>query len=105
MEVHRTVTRDTMEINAAADEVFSYLSVLRLGGVKVTETVKEYRMVVFTTGLSLFSFGESLEVTVQPKDKGSLVIFRSQGKVPWNITDDPKGVVQRIQDALIANFR
>ena len=88
------VTRDTKLIDATPDEVFSFLSGLRLDRVKVSKTVKEYRMIVFTTGLSLLSFGESLEVTVQPKDKGSLVVFRSQGKVPWNITADPKGVVR-----------
>ncbi|MEM0136420.1 MAG: hypothetical protein QXU18_14535 [Thermoplasmatales archaeon] len=105
MGMIRTTTRDTMLIDASPDAVFSFLGGLRLDGVKVSKTVKEYRMVVFTTGMSLFSFGESLEVTVQPKDKGSLVVFRAQGKVPWNITANPKRIGQRIQDALSANFR
>ncbi len=105
MEVLRTVIRDTMMIKASPDEVFSFLSGLRLDGAKVSKTIKEYRMVVFTTGLSLFSFGENLEVTVQPRDSDTLVVFRSQGKVTWNITADPRGIVQRIQDSLNAKFQ
>lgn len=98
------VTRDIIVINAAPDEVFSYLSSLSLDGIKISKKVKEYRMVIFTTGLSLFSFGESLEVIVQSEGVNSLVVFRAQGKVPWNITTDPRNIVQRVRDSLKEKF-
>ncbi len=98
------VVRESVEIKASPEEVYSFLASLNLSGLKVSRKIPEMKTVVITSGLSFFSWGESIEVFVQSSQSGSLVILRAQGKFQLNITADPKALSQRVKDALKGRF-
>jgi hypothetical protein len=98
------VVRESVEIRASPEEVYSFLASLDLSGLKVSRKIPEMKTVVISSGLSLFSWGESIEASVQSSQFGSLVILRAQGKFQLNITADPKGLSQRVKDALKGRF-
>ena len=98
------VIRESVEIKASPEEVYSFLVGLSLNGLKVSRKIPEMKTVIISSGLSLFSWGESIEVSVQSSQTGSLVILRAQGKFQLNITADPKALSQRVKDALKGRF-
>ena len=49
--------------------------------------------IIMSTPPSLFSYGENVEVIVQPKDEGTLVYIKSKPKVFFNISAG--GAVER----------
>ncbi|AKA48292.1 hypothetical protein IX51_03340 [uncultured archaeon] len=98
------VVRESVEIKAPPEEVYSFLASLSLNGLKVSRKIPEMKTVIISSGLSLFSWGESIEASVQSSQAGSLVILRAQGKSQLNITADPKALSQRVKDALKGRF-
>lgn len=48
------------------------------------------RRIILKTGMSLFSYGEIIEVIVNPQNNGSLVYISSKPKAWFNITADKK---------------
>ena len=98
------VVRESVEIKASPEEVYSFLANLNLSGLKVTRKIPETKTVVISSGVSLFSWGESIEVSLQSSQSGSLAVLRAQGKIQLNITADPKALSQRIKDALKGRF-
>ena len=98
------VVRESVEIKALPEEVYSFLADLSLNGLKVSRRIPEMKIVIISSGLSLFSWGESIEASVQSSQTGSLVILRAQGKFQLNVTADPKALTQRVKDALKGRF-
>ena len=98
------VVREFIEINASPDEVYGFLANLNLNGLKVSRKFASIRTIVISSGLSLFSWGENIEISVQSSQSGSLVILKGQGKIQFNITSNPKALSQRIKDVLRGRF-
>ncbi len=98
------VVRESLEIKASPEEVYSFLENLTLNGLKVSRKIPEIKTVIISSGLSLFSWGESIEISVQASQAGTLVLLRAQPKFQLNITADPKALSQRVKDALKGRF-
>jgi hypothetical protein len=98
------IARDYLDVRADPNVVFSYLANINEKGLKVTNKNPVSRQVFFSTGVSLFSWGESIEITVQQIEGGSRVLFRGQGKLPFNITANPKGPIGLIVNKLRTQF-
>jgi hypothetical protein len=98
------VVRESVEVKAAPEEVYSFLAALNLNGLKVSRRIPEMKTVIISSGLSLISWGESVEASVQPSQTGSLVILRARAKFQLNITADPKALTRRVKDALKWRF-
>jgi len=98
------VVMESVEIKAAPEEVYNFLATLSLNGLKVSHKIPEMKTVIISSGLSPFSWGETIEASVQPSQTGSLVILRAQAKFQLNITADPKALTQRVKDALKERF-
>lgn len=96
--------RESVEIKAPPEEVYSFLASLSFSGLKVSRKIPEMKTVIISSGLSLFSWGESIEAAVQASQTESLVVLRAQGKFQLNITADPKSLSQRVKDALKGRF-
>ena len=60
--------------------------------------------VVFRTGMSAFSWGEQVEVTVVAQPKGSRLILRGTREFALNLTSNPRTPVDRIQSVLDKKF-
>ena len=50
--------------------------------------------------MSLFSFGEKLEIIVGTENLETVVYVKSNAIVPWNLSADTKGKVERIFEEL-----
>jgi hypothetical protein len=89
---------------ASAREVLGFL--LSGAGLpfRVARTGPITSTVVLRSGISGWSFGESIEVSVLAQGTGSVLLVRASRVVPWNITADPRKVVDRILDAVSARF-
>jgi len=98
------VVRESVEVKAAPEEVYNFLANLSLNGLKVQRKIPEMKTIIISSGLSPFSWGETIEATVQPSQTGSLVILRAQAKFQLNITANPKALIQRVKDALKGRF-
>ena len=98
------VVMESVEIKAAPEEVYNFLATLSLNGLKVSHKIPEMKTVTISSEVSLFSWGETIEASVQPSQTGSLVILRAQAKFQLNITADPKALTQRVKDALKERF-
>lgn len=67
--------------------------------------VEEYvRTVEVSSGMSLFSFGENLEIIVSNHDNGSIVRVKAKSKVRWNITSDIEEKANQIFELLDEQF-
>ncbi|OWP57519.1 MAG: hypothetical protein B2I17_00020 [Thermoplasmatales archaeon B_DKE] len=98
------VVRDSLEIKAPPEEVYSFLVSLSLNRLKVSRKIPEIKTVIFSSGMSLFSWGESVEASVQASQTGSLVVLRAQAKFQLNITAHPESLSRRVKDALKGEF-
>ncbi|MCL4447755.1 MAG: hypothetical protein M1163_05130 [Candidatus Thermoplasmatota archaeon] len=103
-----------VDLNANPDEVFSLLtgifergyllSSLIGGDVKVMFKDSALREITFSTGFSISSWGEDVEVKVEEIPEGSRVIFSGRTKFPFKITGDPERPIDVIIDKLKKNF-
>lgn len=78
----------------------SLLSIISKSGFKINKVEKEIKRIDVSTGASLFSFGEKLEIIVSTEGSQSLVYVKSEAVVPWNISADAKGKLKYIFDEL-----
>ena len=70
-----------------ADSMFEKLKKLsETLGFQVDKIDETNRRLMLSTGLSLFSYGETVEVIVNQEKEGSRVYVRSEPKVWFNIT-------------------
>ena len=96
--------RAELRCNAPADQVLDFLA----GGAGLPYRVQRARgspsTLVFRTGMSAFSWGERVEVTVVGQGKGSTVIFHGSRVYTLNVTSNPRTVVEKILVALQAKF-
>ena len=98
------ISRDYLDVKSDPDIVFSFLANLSDQGLKIKSKDFTSRQILFSTGMSLFSWGENIEVTVQKTTGGSRVLFRGQGKFQLNITANPKGTIGQIVSRLRERF-
>lgn len=98
------ISRDYLDVKADPDVVFSFLVNLSGQGLKITKKDPLSRQIFFSTGMSLFSWGESVEVTIQHATGGARILFRGQGKFQLNITANPKGPIGQIASKLKESF-
>jgi len=98
------VVMESVEVKAAPEEVYNFLATLSLNELKVSRKIPEMKTIIISSGLKPFSWGETIEASVQPSQTGSLVILRAQAKFQLNITANPKALIQRMKDALKGRF-
>lgn len=98
------IARDYLDLKSDPDIVFSFLANLSDQGLRIKSKDPTSRQIFFSTGMSLFSWGESIEVTIQQTSGGSRVLFRGQGKFQLNVTTDPKGRIGQIVSKLKERF-
>ena len=98
------ISRDYLDVKADPDVVFLFLANISEQGLGIKNKDPISRQVFFTTGMSLFSWGESVEVTVQQGNEGSRILFRGQGRFQLNITASPKGPIGQIVAKLKERF-
>jgi len=85
-----------------ADVIFEKLKrVSKKAGFEIDRIDEPNRRLNLSTGLSLLSYGENVEVIVnREKEGGSKVYVSSSPKVFFNITANTKRNVQRVFEAL-----
>ncbi|MEP0825800.1 MAG: hypothetical protein HRF40_09960 [Nitrososphaera sp.] len=88
---------DSREYAVSPDRLFEILQEsLPHAGFKIRKIEKEIRRIELSTGMSLFSFGESLEVIVSANGTGSVLYVKSKAKIAWNISADTQGKVDTL---------
>ena len=88
---------DSREYSVSPDILFQILQkAAPQAGFKIKKTEEQIRRVELSTGVSLFSFGESLEVIVGSNGSGSILYIKSKAKIAWNISADIRGKVDTL---------
>jgi len=82
------------------DEVFKVLLSILNENYNIKKVEESVRTVEASSGMSLFSYGESFEIIVASHDNGSIVRIKTKSKVKWNITSDVEGKTQHILELL-----
>lgn len=91
---------ESKTFSSTPDELFPELLKLVQQKFKIKSTEKHIRTVEISTGMSLFSFGESFVIIVSDYKNGSIVRIKGKSKIKWNITNDVKGKIVEIFDLL-----
>jgi len=95
------MSEETRKYSDDADVIFEKLKTLsRRAGFQVDRIDETNRRLNLSTGMSLLSYGENVEVIVNREKDGSKVFVSSKPKVFFNITANPKRNVQRVFEAL-----
>ena len=96
------MSEETRKYSEDADVIFEKLKKLsRKSGFHIDRIDETNRRLNLSTGLSLLSYGENVEVIVnRERDGGSKVFVSSRPKMFFNITANTKRNVQRIFEAL-----
>ena len=96
------MSEETRKYSEDADVIFEKLKKLsRKSGFHIDRIDETNRRLNLSTGLSLLSYGENVEVIVnRERDGGSKVFVSSKPKMFFNITANTKRNVQRIFEAL-----
>ncbi len=89
----------------SAAEVFTVLKrVCKDRPFRIERIDEKLRRIRLTTGMSLLSWGESLDVIVYPQPEGCLVHVEGGAKLPINVTANPdrhiEEIFQRLKRAL-----
>ena len=93
-------SRETLEIECSSDSVFSWLKTLSLPHMKVSKVDEKNRLVVINTSMSLFSWGERVEIIVIPNEHRCSVSFRSSTRHPINPAADTNTPIRDIIEFL-----
>ena len=96
--------RDYLDVKSDPDTVFSFLADLSDPTFKIKSKDPSSRQIFFSTGVSLFSWGENIEVTVLRITGGSRVLVRGQGKFQLNLTANPRDPIDQIVSKLKERF-
>ena len=96
------MSEEARKYSEDADIIFEKLKKLsREAGFQTDRIDETNRRLFLSTGLSLLSYGENVEVIVnREREGGSKVFVSSKPKVFFNITANTKRNVQRIFEAL-----
>ncbi len=97
-----TVTR--REYAHDAELVFAILLPILSKLYDIKNIHKKIKCVEVSSGASLFSFGETFEVSVAANDGGSVVRVRAKSKVRWNVTSNVEGKAEELLDLLGKNL-
>lgn len=101
------MVEEVRKYSASADYVFDKLKQLSgKSGFQVDRIDETNRRLMLSTGLSLLSYGETIEVIVNPENSGSRVYVSSKPKVWFNITAEgsTRRNVQRVFEILDKNL-
>ena len=82
------------------DTTFDILQDVIHESYRVKRIDNRVRTIEFSSGMSLFSFGENFEAIVAGQGKGSMVKLRAKSKIKWNVTANNKNIVARIFESL-----
>lgn len=82
------------------DELFYQLIELLKEKFEIERIEESICSVEISTGMSLFSFGESFEIVVSNFEQGSVVRIKGKSKIKWNITNDAKEKISEIFELL-----
>jgi len=96
------MSEETRKYSKDADVLFEKLKKLsRKAGFQIDRIDETNKRLNLSTGMSLLSYGENVEVIVnRERDGGSKVFVSSKPKVFFNITANPKRNVQKVFEAL-----
>lgn len=96
------MSEETREYSEDADVIFKKLKKLsRKAGFQIDRIDETNRRLNLSTGLSLLSYGENVEVIVNREMDGSSKVFvSSKPKMFFNITANTRRNVQRIFEVL-----
>lgn len=85
-----------------ADRIFAKaIKTCKALGLTINSADPEVRRIVADSGPSLLSYGEKVEIIVSPKrDGGSTILVSAHPKVWFNITSNPKGLMEAILSQL-----
>ena len=95
------MSEETRKYSEDADVIFEKLKKLsRRAGFQIDRIDETNRRLKLSTGMSLLSYGENVEVIVNREKGGSKAFVSSKPKVFFNITANPKRNVQKVFEAL-----
>lgn len=81
---------ETRKYSEDADVIFEKLKkLIRKSGFQMDKVDETNRRLILSTGVSLLSYGESVEVIVNREKDGSVVYVNSKPKAWFNITAQP----------------
>ena len=86
------------------DKVFQILSNVLSDSYDIKRIDSEIRTMEVSSGMSLFSFGETFEIIVVSQDAGSIVSVKTKSKVKWNVTSSVKNRAEQIFELLEKNL-
>jgi hypothetical protein len=88
----------TEEFSLNADKLLQAVTqVCSNSGYSVIKIDKTVRRLKVSTGLSLFSYGEELEVIISPKNENRSVLYIEAKPRAWfNVTSDPSGAATNL---------
>ena len=86
------------------DKVFQILSNVLSDSYDIKRIDSEIRTMEVSSGMSLFSFGETFEIIVVSQDAGSIVSVKTKSKVKWNVTSNVKNRAEQIFELLEKNL-
>lgn len=99
------MSEETRKYSEDADVIFKKLKrISREAGFQIDRIDETNRRLFLSTGLSLFSYGENVEIIVSREREGSKVFVSSKPKVFFNITANTRRNVQRVFEALEKEF-
>ena len=82
------------------DRLFPELLKLVKTKFKIKKIEDEHRLVEISSGMSLFSFGESFEIIVSDHDQGSIVRVKGESNLKWNVSSNVKEKISEIFELL-----
>lgn len=98
------IARSEFTSKADAVDVYRYLLSGAGLGYQVSPARGSPDTLVFSTGMSAFSWGERIEVSVVSQSKGCKILFRGSRVLIVNLTSNPRTPVEKIAVALAAKF-
>ena len=97
-----TIAKRSYDVNP--DKVFQILLTVLSESHSVKRIDNEIRTMEISSGMSLFSFGETFEIIVASQDPGSVVNVKTKSKVKWNVTSNVKDKAEQIFELLDKNL-
>jgi len=95
------MSEETRKYSEDADVIFEKLKKLvREAGFQIDKVDETNKRLFLSTGVSLLSYGENVEVIVNREKEGSKVFVSSSPKVFFNITANTKRNVERVFKSL-----
>lgn len=98
----KTTAKRSYDVNP--DKIFQILSNILSKSHDVKRIDSEIRIMEISSGVSLFSFGETFEIIVASQDAGSVVSVKTKSKVKWNVTSNVKDKAEQIFELLDKNL-